>query len=152
MFSGAVKAKLGSSNTTNKQTGQTVQQDNRDFAQMAYPPELYPQMQPVMQNPYPRFGANGQLIQPVGYPQQPVMPAQQVPYGYAPAPMPYGYAPPPPMVPVPVQQVAPQMQPMPPQQVPYGYAPAQPMMAPQQMPYGYAPQQPMQQGFTPKFK
>ena len=152
MFSGAVKAKLGSSNTTNKQTGQTVQQDNRDFAQMAYPPELYPQMQPVMQNPYPRFGANGQLIQPVGYPQQPVMPAQQVPYGYAPAPMPYGYAPPPPMVPVPVQQVAPQMQPMPPQQVPYGYAPAQPMMSPQQMPYGYAPQQPMQQGFTPKFK
>lgn len=152
MFSGAVKAKLGSSNTTNKQTGQTVQQDNRDFAQMAYPPELYPQMQPVMQNPYPRFGANGQLIQPVGYPQQPVMPAQQVPYGYAPAPMPYGYAPPPPMVPVPVQQVAPQMQPMPPQQVPYGYAPAQPMMPPQQMPYGYAPQQPMQQGFTPKFK
>ena len=157
MFSGIVKSKLGSNNTTNQQTGQTFQQDNRDFAQMAYPPELYPQMQPAMQNPYPRFAANGQLVQPMGYPQQPMIPPQQVPYGYAPPqPMmpslvPYGIATPQPMMAPPMAPPMAPMQPMPPQQVPYGYAPQQPMM-PQQMPYGYAPQQPMQQGFTPKFK
>lgn len=140
MFSGAVKAKLGADkgNTSVAQTTQT-RNDNRDFIQMAYPPELYPQMQPMMQSPYPRFGANGQLVQPVGYPVQP-MPVPPVQYQQ------------PVMAPVPVQQ--PMMMSQPVAQpmvapVPYGY-PAQPMMAPP-MPYGY-PQQPMQQGFTPKFK
>lgn len=137
---GATTEELNQVNNNNRPAASSGN-DNRDLAQMMYPPEMYPQLQPQQQQMaaayYPKFGANGQMVQPPqpqGYPQQ-GYPQMQQP-GYAPQMMQQ----PPPMYP---QQGYPQQM--------YG-APPPPQGYPQQ---GY-PQQmmqppPVQQAAYPKF-